>query len=614
MKELRRLFGYMRPYLGRIVGAGILLGIAGALMSVVLLTLQPIVDEVFVGGRAAAAAAPAASAPQADGSRFDLLRWVKGAIPKDRILAWAKDRAYVEVPLLLAAIVGLQAVLLYFGQYLVMKAGTSVIRDLRGDLHEAITFQSLRFFQANPTGTILSRILADVARLQKVSTDVFADFVRVGGSMPFTIAAALMLDWKLTLVAMIALPLLAYPMVKLSKRLRKASTRSQERQGETASLLAETLAGAKVVQGFGMERFEIRRFREALDRMLSADLKAARAVALAPAVMQLFGGIAGGLLFAYAGRQVAKGRISGGEVTAILALLGYLFMSLRRMNTINTETQQAIAAARRIFEVMDREREIRDLPGSVVLPPFTREIRFERVDFAYDDDKVLDGVDLVIRRGETVALVGVSGSGKTTIANLVPRFYDPTGGRLTIDGQDLRGVTLESLRGQIGLVTQETVLFNDSVRNNIAYGRADVPEERIVSAAKAAHAHEFVVGLPDGYDTLLGERGARVSVGQRQRLTIARALLKDPPILILDEATSALDSESEKLVQEALEVLMKNRTSIVIAHRLATIRRADRILVMERGRIVEEGSHRDLLDQDGIYARLYALQVEESPA
>jgi ATP-binding cassette, subfamily B, bacterial MsbA len=610
MKELRRLFGYMRPHLSRIVGAAILLGIAGALMSAVLLTLQPLVDEVFVKGMEGAAVA---AAPAANPARFDFLQSVKKAIPKAKILAWAKDRAYVEVPILLAVIVGLQAVLLYFGQYLVMKAGTSVIRDLRADLHQAITFQSLRFFQANTTGTILSRILADVARLQKVSTDVFADFVKVGGSMPFTIGAALLLDWKLTLVAMVALPLLAYPMVKLSKRLRKASTRSQEQQGETASLLAETIAGAKVVQGFAMERFEIGRFRAALNRMLAADLKAARAVALAPAVMQLFGGVAGGLLVAYAGRQVAKGRISGGEVMTILALLGYLFMSLRRMNTINTEAQQAIAAAQRIFDVMDREREIRDLPGSVPLPPFTREIRFENVVFAYDDDNVLDGIDVAIRRGETVALVGASGSGKSTIANLVPRFYDPTKGRLAIDGHDLRSVTLESLRGQIGLVTQETVLFNDSVKNNIAYGRTDVPMDAIVAAAKSAHAHEFIDGLPDKYDTVVGERGARLSVGQRQRLTIARALLKDPPILILDEATSALDSESERLVQEALEVLMANRTSLVIAHRLATVRRADRILVMDKGKIVETGTHRELLERDGLYARFHALQMQDVP-
>ena len=609
MRELRRLFRYMRPYLGRIAAAAVLLGLAGALMSAVFATLKPLSDQVF---GAAAVPAAASAGPAAD--RFDILETVKRAIPQDRLVAWAKERAYVQVPLLLAAIFAVQAMFLYFGQYLVMKAGTSVIRDLRADLHEAITYQSLRFFQANPTGTILSRILADVARLQRVSTDVFADFVRVGVSMPFILTLALVQDWKLTLVAMVALPLLVYPMLKLSRRLRKASTRSQERQGETASLLAETIGGAKVVQGFGMERFEIGRFRAALDRMLAADLKAARAVALAPAVMQLFGGVAGGLLFAYAGRQIAKGRITGGDVTVILVSLGYLFMSLRRMNAINTEAQQAIAAARRIFDVMDREREITDLPGASPLPPFEREIRFEGVTFAYDGDRVLDGIDLVIRRGETVALVGASGAGKSTIANLVPRFYDPTSGTIRIDGHDVRRVTLESLRGQIGLVTQETVLFNDSARNNIAYGRSDVPFERIVAAAKAAHAHEFVSSLPEGYETQLGERGARLSVGQRQRLTIARALLKDPPILILDEATSALDSESEKLVQEALDVLMRNRTSIVIAHRLGTVRRADRILVMAKGRIVEEGTHRDLLAHEGIYARLHALQVEDAPA
>ena len=611
MKELRRLFRYMRPHFGRLVMASVLLGLAALLLSAVIATLKPLINEVFhVGGDVIAV--DASHAPKSSRT-FDILASVKKRLPTANVLAWAKDRAYLEVPLLLVAIFFVRSVCLYFGQYLVMKTGTSVIRDIRSDLHEAISYQSLRFFQAHPTGTILSRILADVARLQRVSTDVLADFIRVGLGMPLWLALALIQDWKLSLVAMVGLPLLVYPMVKFSQRLRKASTRSQEKQAETASLLAETIVGAKVVQGFAMERFEIGRFRAALDRMLSADLKAARALAMAPAVMELFGAVAGALLFSYAGRQVAKGRVTGGDVVVVVASLGYFFMSLRRMNAINSEIQQAIAAARRVFAMMDMEREIRDLPGAEELPPFTREIRFEHVDFAYDADTTLDDIDVTIRRGETVALVGASGSGKTTIANLLPRFYDPKGGRILFDGHGIRSVTLESLRRQIGLVTQETVLFNDSVKNNIAYGRSDVSMDAIVAAARSAHAHEFIEALPDKYDTVVGERGTRLSVGQRQRRAIARALLKDPPILILDEATSALDSESERLVQDALDVLMVNRTSLVIAHRLATVRRADRILVLDKGRIVESGTHRELLERDGLYARFHSLQMQDAP-
>jgi subfamily B ATP-binding cassette protein MsbA len=363
-----------------------------------------------------------------------------------------------------------------------------------------------------------------------------------------------------------------------------------------------------------MERFEKNRFIAVLARMLKADLKAGRAAALAPSIMELVGAMAGAGLFWYAGSQIAAGKLDPGNFMVVLVGLGYLFSCIRRLNVINVEVQQASAAAQRVFRMMDAVPDIADRAGATALPPFTGEIRFENVSFDYDGGEgavVLKEIDLILKKGEVVALVGASGSGKTTLANLVPRFYDPTGGSLLIDGRDIREASLASLRDQIGLVTQETVLFDDTVARNIAYGRDDVPLDRIREVAQAAQADEFVRELPDGYDTRLGEKGTRLSMGQRQRITIARALLKDSPILILDEATSALDARSEALVQQALDVLMEGRTSLVIAHRLATVRKADRILVLDEGRIAEQGSHDELLEKGGLYAHLHKLQFQD---
>ncbi len=583
----------------------VLLALAGGLMSGALALGKPLVDEVLLGGTSAGDATAR--------TQSKLLDALRAVFPVDRLSASLRDRAYVRIPILMLAIFFLRGAMLYFGQYFTNRAGASVIRDVRSRLHEAITFQSLSFFQANPTGALVSRVLSDVQRLQRVATDVLADFVRVGAMIPATLIVVFAHDWRMSLVAFVAIPLLGFPLVRLGRRLRRVSARSQESMGEVASLLTETVSGIRVVQGFSMERFEIGRFRLALDRMLRVDLKAARAAALAPAMMELMGGGAGALLFYVAGRSIARQHLAPGNFFVVLSGLVLLFMSFRRMNQLNVEAQQAAAAAERVFGLLDRQREIRDAAGARSLPPFREAIRFHGVEFAYDDEKVLDRIELTIRTGEVVALVGSSGSGKSTLVNLVPRFYDPTSGRITVDGEDLRDVTLASLRAQIGLVTQETILFDDTIRNNIAYGRADVPLERAIGAARAAQAHEFIEKLPDGYQTVIGERGSRLSMGQRQRIAIARALLKDPPILILDEATSALDAESETLVQRALDVLMKGRTSLVIAHRLATVRRADRILVLDGGRIVEEGTHHELLDRGGIYARLHALQFHEAP-
>lgn len=601
MRDLWRLLGYLRPYLGVMALASLLLAISGALMALVVASVKPLVNDVLLPGAVDAAA----------GDASGVLAGLRAWLPPGAVGHWLGDRAFVLVPLLIVGLFLVRGVFLYFGQYLTVRSGAMVIRDLRLALYESIVHQSLSFFQVHPSGLILSRILNDVQRLQRLTTNQLADMVRVGAMVPFLLITALLHDWRVSLLTMSALPLLAYPMVRLGKKLRRASTASQEDMARVATRLTESVTGIKVVQAFGMEEHEIGRFREAVGRMLHADLRAGRAGALAPAIMELLGAGVGAALFYFAGYQIALGRVDAGDFAVVLFCLGLLFMSMRRLNAVYAELQRGIAAATRVFDMLDRERDIVDRPGVRSLPPFSNNITFDGVNFTYGDQPVLTEIDLTIERGETVALVGASGAGKTTLANLLPRFYDPSAGAVRIDGHDLREVGLESLRDQIGLVTQEIVLFDDTVRNNIAYGRGEVGMDRVIEAARASHAHAFIEELPRGYDTRLGEGGQRLSMGQRQRIAIARALLKDPPLLILDEATSALDAESEVLVQRALEQLMKGRTSVVIAHRLSTVRRAGRIVVLDRGRIVEQGSHASLLAADGHYARLCQLQFAE---
>jgi subfamily B ATP-binding cassette protein MsbA len=597
----------MRPYLGQIAAAALMLAVAGALMSMVVATLKPLVNDVLL-------AEPAAIERSTDaGSTDDFFDRVIDWLPVAELSNWLHEKPEAKVPFLLVAIYVLRGTLLFFGEYLTTKTGASVIRDLRADLYGSIVHQAPSFFRAHQTGLVMSRLLNDVQRIQRVSTLVLADLVRVGAMAPAMLILVLVYDWRMTLFALIVLPVMGYPVMRLGRRLRKASTRSQEEVAEAANLLKESVTGVKIVQAFSMEKIAVIQFGKALARLFRVDLKAGKAAAASGPIVEVVGAVAGGVLFFVAGKGIADGSIDPGNFVVVLGGLAFLFMSMRRLNQINVEIQQALAAAQRVFSMMDWPPEVTQRSDARVLEAQPREIRFEDVVYAYpdSDEPAIKGIDLQIRRGEMVALVGPSGGGKTTLANLMLRFADPTSGRVTMDGNDLRELTIASVRGSIGLVTQETILFDASVQLNIAAGREDAPPDVVRRAAIAAQADDFVRELPEGYETPIGEGGTRLSMGQRQRLTIARALFKNPPFLVLDEATSALDAESEDKVQQAMKVLLEGRGSLVIAHRLATIREADRIVVLDNGRIVEEGGHQALLELDGLYAHLHRLQFQE---
>ena len=515
------------------------------------------------------------------------------------------------LPFVIVGVFLVRGVVGFGSTYLTEYVGQRIVADLRNALNDHIQHLSLSFFNRTPTGTIVSRVTNDVALVRTALTDAVAAMLKDASSLVILVVVAFYQDWFLSLIAFVAFPASVLPIIRLSKRLRSFAKKGQVSMGNLTMLLQETIQGNRVVKAFGMEAYEKQRFGEENERLFRLFMKGTAIRAFTNPMMEVLAafGIAG--VVWYGGYSVIVGGRTQGAFLAFLTALFLLYDPFKGLAKTNTTIQQAMGAAERVMELLDTATDVVDRPGARHLDGIRRGIRFDDVSFRYEHEWVLRHIDLEIRPGEVVALVGMSGGGKSTLADLILRFYDIPEGRISVDGVDIRDYTLASLRAHMAIVTQHTFLFNDTVRNNIAYGDISQGMDAITAAAKAANAHDFIMELPDRYDTVIGELGVKLSGGQRQRLAIARALLKNAPILVLDEATSALDNESERLVQAALDTLMQNRTTLVIAHRLSTIRRADRIVVIVRGRIVEQGTHDELLALNAEYRKLYDLQFQD---
>ena len=529
----------------------------------------------------------------------------------DKIFVDKDVRMLFLIPMVIVGLYFLKGIFYYGQAYLMSYVGQRIVADLREKLYHHLQYLSLSFFTKTPTGILISRLTNDVTLIQGAVSSAITTVLRDSFTIIALTVVVFYRDWKLACIAFIILPLAAIPIVKFGKKLRKFSIKGQIRMGFITSLLQETISGNRIVKAFTMEDYEYRRFSAENDRFFKVLMKRQKIRALSSPVVEALGGLGIAGIVLVGGYGVIQGNSTPGTFGSFLAALLLLYKPIKSLSTVNDIVQGGLAAGSRVFELMDTTPDIRDADEAVSLNGISDGIKFEHASFKYEDEMVLKDINLDVKVGEVLALVGVSGAGKTTLVNLIPRFYDIDEGHITIDGRDIRTLTIKSLREHIGIVTQQTILFNDTVRNNIAYGDVTRSEEEIVEAAKAANAHGFIEKLPLGYDTIIGEQGVKLSGGERQRISIARALLKNAPILILDEATSSLDSESEFQVQVALERLMANRTVFLIAHRLSTIRNAHRILVIDNGRIVEEGTHDELLAMNRIYKRLYQMQFRD---
>lgn len=571
-----RLVRYLKPYRLRLIAAFICSALVAAFSGAYAWLVKPVLDEIFIN----------------------------------------KNEALLLVlPLALFAVAVLKSAFSYGQNYLMNYVGNQVVTDIRQELFGRMIRLPVKYHDSNTSGRLVSRVINDVTLMANAVAGVLKDVFQQGLTFVVMLGVIFYQNWKLGGMSVIVIPLTVVTMMRMGKRLRSLGKSGQEQMGDMASTLQETLAGIRMVKAYGREAAEAERFKESNKAFFGTTMKAIQVSSLGSSHIEVIGVVGVAVIIWYGGSLVIHGEMTPGAFFSFLAAMFMVFTPLRRLSGSNNTIQQALAAAERVFGVIDLETEEGTDRGRLVMPPIARSVVYQDVTFLYEGQAIpaLTDIDLVIQAGEMVAIVGSSGSGKTTLANLLPRFYDPTAGRVLIDGVDIQSFTLASLRAQIGIVSQDVVLFDDTVLNNIAFGKPHATEAEIVQAAKLAYAHEFVERLPQGYQTMVGEKGVKLSGGERQRLAIARAILRDPPLLILDEATSALDTESERVVQLALSNLMEHRTTLVIAHRLSTIQRADRIVVLDRGAIVEIGTHDELLMQGGHYKRLHALQFQDVP-